>query len=153
LPSLRQVSLKGIVVALYLSVMFNKNAKVFEHTRRKLIHMRARLKPGVIELTKSTLNIRNEAELKAFMDELGDCMEKIDIEYGETLWKKYLHEPCRDLNEIERKRSQILLNDQYFKILNTWQPKTHDSLLKKRLRNAKRIFLRERVEALNERAC
>jgi len=104
----------------------------------------------VIEFTKPTRNVNNEAELKAFMDELEDRMEKIDIEYGENLWKKYLHEPCGDLNEIERRRSEILLNDQYFNIVKTWKPKTHDSLLQKRLRNAERIFSKERVEALND---
>jgi len=104
----------------------------------------------VIEFTNATLNINNEAELKAFMDELEDRMEKIDIEYGETLWKKYLHEPCGDLNEIERRRSEILLNDQYLNIVKTWQPKTQEPLLNKRLRNAKRKFLKERVEALND---
>lgn len=102
------------------------------------------------EFVKPIWNINNEAELKVFMDELEDRMEKIDIEYSETLWKKYLHEPCGDLNEIERRRSEILLNDQYFNTMKSWQPKTHDPLLKKRLRNATRIFLRERVEALSD---
>jgi len=104
----------------------------------------------VIEITKSNLEITDEAELKAFMDDLEDRMEKIDVEYGETLWKKYLHEPCGDLIEIEKRRSEILLNDQYFSIIRTWQPKTQDALLKKRLRSAERIFLKERVEALND---
>jgi len=99
---------------------------------------------------KGGLELRNEAELKSFMDNLEDQMEKIDIEYGETLWKKYLHEPCGDLNEIERRRSAILLNDQYFNIIKAWKSKAHDPLLKNRLRNAERIFLKERVEALNE---
>jgi len=102
----------------------------------------------VTEFTKPDLTISSETELRAFMDELEDRMEKIGIEYGENLWKKYLHEPCGDLNEIERRRSEILLNDQYLTIVKTWKPKAQDPLLKKRLRNAERIFLKERVEAL-----
>jgi len=104
----------------------------------------------VIELTKPTWNINSEAELKVFMDELEDRMEKIDIEYGETLWKKYVREPCGDLNEIERRRSEILLNNQYSNTVKAWKPKTSDPLLKKRLRSAERIFLKERVEAQND---
>jgi len=104
----------------------------------------------VIDFTNPTLNIKNEAEFKAFMDEVEDRMEKIEIEYNETLWKKYLREPCGDLNEIEKRRSEILLNDQYFNIVKTWKPKARDPLLRKRLRSAERIFLKERVEALND---
>lgn len=82
------------------------------------------------------------------MDKLEDRMEKIDIEYGETLWKKYLREPCGDLNEIERRRSEIILNDTYLNIVKQWKFKVSDALLKKRLQNAERLFLRERIEAL-----
>jgi len=84
------------------------------------------------------------------MNELEGRMEKIDVEYGETWWKKYVHEPCGDLNQIEKKRSEILLNDQYFNIVKTWKPKAHDPLLKKRLRSAERMFLKERIEALDD---
>jgi len=91
--------------------------------------------------------IDTEGELKAFLDELEDRLEKVGIEYSETLWKKYLHEPCGDLNEIERKRSEIILNDSYFKIIKDWMPRARDHVLTKRLRTLNRLFLGERVEA------
>jgi peptidyl-dipeptidase A len=107
----------------------------------------------VLEAPKiSELNtqITNEAELREFLDELEDHLEKIDVEYGENLYKKYLHEPCKDINEIERRRSEIILNDRYLEIVRKWRPKAKDQFLKKRLKAVERLFLRERVEGLPE---
>lgn len=105
----------------------------------------------MLEATKipqPTTPIANEAELRAFLDELEDRLEKIDVEYGENLYKKYLHEPCKDINEIERKRSEIILNDRYVETVRRWKPKAKDRPLKKRLQAVERLFLRERIEAL-----
>lgn len=95
-----------------------------------------------------TLAVRDEDELRKFLDDLENRLENIEVEYGETLWKKYLREPCGDLNEIERKRSKILLKDEYFQIIKEWKSKVQDVLLTKRLRALERIFLGERIEAL-----
>ncbi len=105
----------------------------------------------MLEATKiSGVNtpIANEAELGAFLDELEDRLERIDVEYGENLYKKYLHEPCKDINEIERRRSEIILNDRYLETVRRWKPKAKDQLLKKRLLAVERLFSRERIETL-----
>lgn len=102
------------------------------------------------KIPKLNKQIANEAELRAFLDELENRLEKIRVEYGENLYKKYLHEPCKDINEIERKRSEIILNDRYLETVRRWKPEPEDQLLKKRLRAVERFFLRERVEALPE---
>ena len=102
------------------------------------------------KISAPTTPITNEAELRAFLDELEDRLEKIRVEYGENLYKKYLHEPCKDLNEIERKRSEIILNDYYLETVRLWKTKAKDQLLEKRLQAVERFFLRERVEALPE---
>lgn len=102
------------------------------------------------KISGPTTPIVNETELRAFLDELEDRLEKIDVEYGENLYKKYLHEPCKDINEIERRRSEIILNDHYLEIVRRWRPKAKDKLLKKRLQAVERLFLGERIEALPE---
>ena len=102
------------------------------------------------KISELNTQIVNEAGLKAFLDELDDRLEKIDVEYGENLYKKYLHEPCKDINEIERKRSEIILNDSYLETVRRWKPKAKDNLLKKRLQAVEKLFLRERIEALPE---
>lgn len=99
-------------------------------------------------MASSTSLVKDETELRKFVDELENRLENIEVEYGETLWKKYLREPCGDLNEIERKRSEMILNDQYFSIVKEWKPKARNPILAKRLRALEKIFLRERIEAL-----
>ena len=96
---------------------------------------------------KPTISITDEKELKVFLDELENRLEEIEVERGETWWKKYIREPSGDLDEIERRRSEIILNDQYLFMVKKWKPKTRDTLLKKRLRALERLLLRERVEA------
>jgi oligoendopeptidase F len=92
----------------------------------------------------------NETELKSFLDELERRLEEVDVEYGETLWRKYLREPHGDLNEIERKRSEIILNDDYLRVIREWKPRVRDVILAKRVRAMERLFLNERVEAIPE---
>ena len=101
-------------------------------------------------ISASTTPIANEAELRIFLDGLEDRLEKIDVEYGENLYKKYLHEPHKDINEIERRRSEIILNDHYLGTVRRWRPKAKDQPLKKRLQALERLFLGERIEALPE---
>lgn len=102
------------------------------------------------KISEPTTQIANEAGLKMFLEDLEDRLEKISVEYGENLYKKYLHEPCKDINEIERRRSEIILNDNYLKTVRRWKPKAKDKLLKKRLKALERLFLAERIEALPE---
>ncbi|MFQ6064052.1 MAG: M3 family metallopeptidase [Candidatus Bathyarchaeia archaeon] len=104
----------------------------------------------VAKISKHSKQVANEAGLRTFLDQLEDRLEEIEVEYGENLYKKYLHEPCKDINEIERRRSEIILNDHYLDIVRQWRPRARDELLKKRLRALEQLFLRERIEALPE---
>jgi peptidyl-dipeptidase A len=99
---------------------------------------------------EASVRVHSEDELNSFLDELEKRLEKIDVEYGETLWRKYLREPHGDLNEIERKRSEIILNDDYLGVLKEWKPRVRDVTLLKRVKAMERLFLNERVEALPE---
>lgn len=94
------------------------------------------------------IKIGDETELASFLDELERRLEEVDVEYGETLWKKYLREPHGDLDEIERKRSEIILNDDYFRVVKDWASRVKDKFLAKRVRAVERLLLGERVEAL-----
>ena len=102
----------------------------------------------VVKVALSTSSVKDETDLKKFFDELENLFENIEREYGEALWKKYLREPSGDLNEIECRRSEIILNDQYFNVIKEWKPKARNPVLAKRLRGLERILLRERIEAL-----
>ena len=94
------------------------------------------------------IKIDNEAKLASFLDELEGRLEEVDVEYGKTLWKKYLREPHGDLDEIEHKRSEIILNDDYFRVVKDWASRVKDKFLAKRVQVVKRLLLGERVEAL-----
>ncbi len=95
-----------------------------------------------------SFKVDDEAKLASFLDELEGRLESVDVEYGETLWKKYLREPHGDLDEIERRRSKIILNDNYFRVVKDWVPLVKDKFLAKRVQAVKRLLLGERVEAL-----
>jgi peptidyl-dipeptidase A len=99
---------------------------------------------------EASIKVHSEAELKSFLDKLEKRLEEVDVEYGETLWRKYLQKPHGDLNEIERKRSEIILNDDYLHVLREWKPRVRDVALLKRVKAMERLFLNERVEALPE---
>jgi peptidyl-dipeptidase A len=94
------------------------------------------------------IKIDDENQLASFLDELEGRLEEVDIEYGETLWKKYLREPHGNLDEIERKRSKIILNDHYLRVVKEWVPRVKDGFLAKRVRAVERLLLSERIEAL-----
>lgn len=94
------------------------------------------------------IKVDDEAQLASFLDELEARLENVDVEYSETLCKKYLHEPHGDLNEIERKRSKIILNDNYLRIVKEWAPRVKGYLLARHVQVVKRLLLGERVEAL-----
>lgn len=96
---------------------------------------------------KPTTSITDESELKVFLDALENSLEEIEVERGETFWKKYIREPSGDLDEIERRRSKIILNDQYLSMVKEWKPKTRDVHLKRRLLVLERFLLREHVES------
>jgi peptidyl-dipeptidase A len=98
-------------------------------------------------LLGSGVPVKNEDELKSFLDDLESRLEEIEVEKGETLWKKYTREPSGDLDEIERKRSEIILKDEYLATVKKWKPKTRDAHLKTRLRVLEKLLLREHVEA------
>jgi peptidyl-dipeptidase A len=98
-------------------------------------------------LVKPGIPVKNENELKAFLDNLENRLEEIEVEKGETLWKKYIREPSGDLNEIERKRSEIILNEEYLATVEKWKPKTRNTNLETRLRVLEKLLLREHVEA------
>lgn len=85
-----------------------------------------------------------------FLDELEGRLEEVDVEYGETLWRKYLRESHGDLDEIERRCSEIILNDDYLGLVKEWAPRVRDEFLAKRVRAMERLFLSKRVEALPE---
>jgi oligoendopeptidase F len=99
-------------------------------------------------MTGLTSGPKDEVELKKFLDGLENGLENIEKEYGETLWKKYLRETCDDLEAIERRRSEIILNNQHFSMVREWKTKARNPILSKRLLALERIFLRERVEAM-----
>lgn len=99
---------------------------------------------------KPPISVTNEEKLKMFLDDVEDQLEEIEVERGETFWKKYLHEPSSDLDEIERRRSEIILNDHYLTTVKEWKSKTRDPHLKKRLQVLERFLLRERIEATPE---
>lgn len=94
--------------------------------------------------------VGDETELASFLSELERRLEEVDMEYGETLWRKYLHEPHGDLDEVERRRSEIILNDDYLRVVKEWTPRVKDKFLAKRVQAVKRLFLGGRVEALPE---
>ncbi len=94
-----------------------------------------------------SIKVDDEAKLASFLDELEGRLESVDAEYGETLWKKYLREPHGDLDEIERSRSKIILNDDYFRVVKEWASRVKDKFLAKRVRAVERLLLGERVEA------
>jgi peptidyl-dipeptidase A len=96
------------------------------------------------------VKVDSEVELASFLDELEGRLESVDVEYGETLWRKYLREPHGDLDEIERRRSEIILNDDYLRVVREWAPQVKDKFLAKRVRAVERLLLGERVEALPE---
>ncbi len=99
---------------------------------------------------EAPIKVGDETELASFLDELERRLEEADVEYEETLWRKYLREPHRDLDEIERRRSKIILNDDYLHVTKEWAPRVRDELLAKRVKAMKRLFLSKRVEALPE---
>lgn len=99
---------------------------------------------------KAPIEVGDEAELASFLSELEKRLEEIDVEYGETLWRKYLREPHGDLDEIERRRSEIILNDDYLRVVEEWAPRVRDKFLAKRVHLMKRLLLREHIEALPE---
>ncbi len=98
-------------------------------------------------LLETGVLVKNESELEAFLDELENRLEEIEVEKAETLWMKYIRKPSGDLNEIERKRSGIILNDEYHATVKKWKPKTQNTDLRTRLRVLEKFLLREHVEA------
>jgi len=104
-------------------------------------------KQGRDVLLETGVPVNNEKELKAFLDDVENRLEEIEVEKGETLWKKYIREPSGDLNEIERKRSEIILNEEYLATVKKWKPETRDAHLQTRLRVLEKLLLREHVEA------
>jgi peptidyl-dipeptidase A len=98
---------------------------------------------------EKTVKVGDETELASFLDRLERRLEDIDAEYAETLWKKYLREPHGDLNEIEERRSKIILNDEYLQVIKSWKPRVREPLAK-RVRSMERLLLKERIEAMPE---
>lgn len=98
-----------------------------------------------------SIKVDDEAKLVSFLNELEGRLESVDVEYGETLWKKYSSEPHGDLDEIERRRSEIILNDGYFRTVKEWASRIKDEFLAKRVQAMERLFLSERVEALRQK--
>jgi oligoendopeptidase F len=116
---------------------------------KAFVHIRATGLPeqkGEFRL-KTGVPVKNEKELKTFLDNVENRLEEIEVEKGETLWRKYIREPSGDLNEIERKRSEIILDEEYLATVTKWRPKTRDTHLKTRLRVLEKLLLREHVEA------
>lgn len=97
---------------------------------------------------EAPIKIGDETELTSFLNALERRLEEVNVEYGETLWRKYLREPHGDLDEIERRRSEIILNDDYLRVVKEWAPRVRDEFLAKRVQAVKRLLLGERVEAL-----
>jgi len=95
-----------------------------------------------------SIKVDDEGKLASFLDELERRLEGVDVEYGETLWKKYLRQPHGDLDEIERRRSETILNNDYFRVVKDWTSRVKDKFLAKRVRAVERHLLGERVEAL-----
>lgn len=99
---------------------------------------------------EAPIEVGDETELASFLNELERRLEEVDVKYGETLWRKYLREPHGDLDEIERRRSEIILNDAYLRVVKEWAPRVRDKFLAKRVQAMERLFLSERVEAMPE---
>lgn len=101
-------------------------------------------------ILEGSIKVDDETKLASFLNELEGRLEEIAVEYEETSWRKYLREPHGDLDEIERKRSQVILNDDFLRVLKEWRSRVGDELLAKRVRAMERLFLRERIEAIPE---
>jgi len=62
----------------------------------------------------------NKNELITYLNELGSEYEKICIEMGEANWNVYSKEGEADQNAPKLKYSELLLNPDHLKIINTW---------------------------------
>jgi oligoendopeptidase F len=87
-----------------------------------------------------TSAVADESTLRVFLDDLESLLEEISVEYSLCWWDKYTGGPECDVDAVEAKRAQVLLNREYADVISAWRGKPTDGLVDRRLTVLSRWF-------------
>ncbi len=89
--------------------------------------------------------VRNETQLRAWLDNLEQKLENMAVAYNEVSYNKYVGKPTGDLNHFDAAFASLLGEPSYQSIVLDWLPRATDPLLKRRLTLFQRSFLEAEV--------
>lgn len=92
--------------------------------------------------------VHDEAGLARFLGEFEEAFHDLRVRTGLCWWEKYTGGPGADLDQLERERSELLLDPSCGAVVEEWSGRAADPLLRRKLQVLRDL----RVEALVESA-
>ena len=89
--------------------------------------------------------ITDQKTLEKFLKDLDEELHQRGIKYGECLWDTYLGKAAEDLNLLEGKISELLLDADHLETVKVWRGKVDDPKVERILDLFERAFLTAQV--------
>jgi oligoendopeptidase F len=89
--------------------------------------------------------ISDQSTLEKFLKSLDQEIHNREVKYGECLWDTYLGKAKDDLNVLEGRISDLLLDPDHLEVIRTWRGKVDDPILERILDLFERVLLASQV--------